>query len=257
MKLTKEYILECIEKYCDLEGLDEYTFEHQVALALRDAGCFDHGWTWDCGVTKGVLIFSDLDFVVKIPFAGRGDYVESHYENRHGDWVDSDYETERTNASTCGRRWVEGENYFEKFSGADCENGWDYCEVEATRYCHAEQANVAILFAKTEWIGDVHEYPIYIQERCHMFREESTSNQERYKSRTQADYEEVNTLRKKYDFHSINNDWMLDFLIYYGEEMFKKLADFIFNENIYDLHNGNIGYINGRPCLVDYSSYDC
>ena len=71
------------------------------------------------------------------------------------------------------------------------------------------------------------------------------------------DYEKVNTLRKKYDFHSINDDWMLDFLIYYGEEMFKKLADFIFDENIYDLHNGNIGYLNGRPCLVDYSSYDC
>lgn len=257
MKLTKEYILECIEKYCDLESLDEDTFEYKVALALRDAECFDCSWTWDCGVTKGVLIFSDLNFVVKIPFAGSGGYVESHYENRYGDWVDSRYETERTNASTCGRRWVEAEDCFEQFSGADCENGWDYCEVEATRYCHAEQANVAILFAKTEWIGDIREYPIYIQERCQMFREESTSNQEKYQSRTKADYEKVNTLREKYDFHSINDDWMLDFLIYYGEEMFKKLADFIFNENIYDLHNGNIGYLNGRPCLVDYSSYDC
>ena len=39
--LTKEYILECIEKYCDLEGLDEYTFESKVALALRNAGCID------------------------------------------------------------------------------------------------------------------------------------------------------------------------------------------------------------------------
>lgn len=256
MKLTKEYILECIEKYCDLEDLGEYNFESKVASALHYAECFNCSWTWDCGVSKGVLIFSDLDFVVKIPFAGHFDYIESHYEDRNGDWVNSSYKTERTDASTCGRRWVEGEDYFENFSGAACENHWDYCEVEAIRYRHAEQANIAVLFAKTEWIGNVHKYPIYIQERCNMFQEESTSNQERYKSRTKSDYEEVNTLRNKYDFHSIDDNWVLDFLIYYGEEMFKKLADFIFNEDIYDLHNGNIGYINGRPCLVDYSSYN-
>ena len=255
--LTKEYILDCIERYCTLEGLDEYNFEEFVAHRLRNAGCFDCDWTWDNGVTKGVLIFSGLDFVVKIPFEGSGEYYESHYENRHGDWVDSDYQTEKTDASTCGRRYIPAGDYFEKFSGADCENGWDYCEVEATRYYHAEREGVAEFFAKTEWIGDVNDHPIYIQERCHMFREESTSNQEKYESRTKADYEKVHTLRQKYDFHSINDDWLLDFLIYYGEEMFKKLADFIFNENIYDLHNGNIGYRKGRPCLVDYSSYDC
>ena len=254
--LTKEYILECIEKYCNLNELDENNFEDKVATKLRLAECFDCEWTWDTGVTKGVLIFSGLSFVIKIPFAGRSDYMESHYENRYGNWVNSDYETKRTNASTCGRRWVEGYDDFENFSGADCENGWDYCEVEATRYCHAEREGVAELFAKTEWIGDVHDYPVYAQERCYMFREESSSNQEKYKSRTKADYEKVDTLRKKYDFHSIDDDWVLDFLIYYGEEMFRKLADFIFNENIYDLHNGNIGYRAGRPCLVDYSSYD-
>ena len=253
--LNKEYILDCIDKYCDLEELDEYSFEHKVAMALRDAKCFDCEWTWDCGVTKGVLIFSGVDFVVKIPFAGQSEYMESHYENRYGDWVSSSYQTKKTNASTCGFRYVEGEDHFENFSGAECENGWDYCEVEATRYCRAEEAKVEEVFAKTEWIGDVHNYPIYIQERCCMFREETSSNQNKYDSRTRADYEKVNTLREKYDFHSIDDDWMLDFLIYYGEEMFKRLADFIFNENIYDLHNGNIGYRKGRPCLVDYSSY--
>ena len=50
--------------------------------------------------------------------------------------------------------------------------------------------------------------------------------------------------------------WMLDFFIYFGEEMMEKFAQFCFDWNIHDLHDGNIGYHGGVPCLVDYSSYD-
>jgi hypothetical protein len=68
MKLTKEYILECLDKYCTFEGLTEDNFVNLVVAPLQDAHCFND-WTWDNGVTKGVIIFKDFDFVVKIPMS--------------------------------------------------------------------------------------------------------------------------------------------------------------------------------------------
>ena len=38
--------------------------------------------------------------------------------------------------------------------------------------------------------------------------------------------------------------------------MMNKLLEFIRTVGINDLHDGNIGYIENRPVLVDYSSFD-
>ena len=250
MKMTKEYILECLDKYSCFEGLHECNFVHEVVDPLEEAGCFDN-WTWDNGVTKGVLIFKDLDFVIKIPFEGYCSETESHYENSNGSWIGS-----------WSSRWnsrlhkVEYEEIFEDFTGADTENGWNYCEVEANLIDAAREEGLHKCFAATELLGFAKDHPIYIQEKCFMFCDARTStNKEKYKNRTKADYDSLERVRERADFWGIDNDWVLDFLIYWGEEMLKRLGQFLFDHNVEDLHNGNIGYRNGVPCLVDYSSY--
>ena len=250
MKMTKEYILECLDKYSCFEGLHECNFVHEVVDPLEEAGCFDN-WTWDNGVTKGVLIFKELDFVVKIPFEGYCSETESHYENSNGSWIGS-----------WSSRWnsrlhkVEYEEIFEDFTGADTEDGWNYCEVEADLIDAAREEGLNRCFAATELLGFAKDHPIYIQEKCFMFCDARTStNKEKYKNRTKADYDSLKEARERTDFWGIDNDWVLDFLIYWGEEMLKRLGQFLFVHDIEDLHNGNIGYRNGVPCLVDYSSY--
>ena len=250
MKLTKEYILECLDKFSCFEGLHEYNFYREVVEPLEEAGCFEN-WTWDNGATKGVLIFKELDFVVKIPFEGHCGEVESHYENSNGSWICS-----------CSSRWnsklhkVEYEEIFDNFTGADTENGWNYCEVEADLINAAREEGLNKCFAATELLGFAKDHPIYIQEKCFMFCDARTStNKEKYKNRTKADYDSLKEVRERVDFWGIDNDWVLDFLIYWGEEMLKRLGQFLFDHNVEDLHNGNIGYRNGVPCLVDYSSY--
>ena len=244
MKLTKEYILECLDKYSCFECLHEYNFFRE------EAGCCDN-WTWDNGVTKGVLIFKELDFVVKIPFEGYCNETESHYENSNGSWIGS-----------WSSRWnsrlhkVEYEEIFEDFTGAATENGWNYCEVEVDLIDAAREEGLNKCFAATELLGYAKDHPIYIQEKCFMFSDACTStNKEKYKNRTKADYDSLKEVRERADFWGIDNDWVLDFLIYWGEEMLKRLGQFLFVHDIEDLHNGNIGYRNGVPCLVDYSSY--
>ena len=124
--LTKEYILEKINKYCTLnEDLCEGTFYEQVVSPLVDAQCFDD-WTWDSGVSKGVLIFGELDYVIKIPF-----YCE-WFEGEGGYYDDED-------------NWVEDEPGCPSgypFQGTEVEgychqNEWDYCETEELRYLAA------------------------------------------------------------------------------------------------------------------------
>ena len=254
--LTKEYILECLDKYCDFGSLCENTFYEQIVKPLEDNQCFSN-WTYDSGVSKGVLIFQELDFVVKIPFMGNDDGgYESHFEDENGEWRYS-YETNASKYIKDGKwEWKGGEYYFSDFCGAgDFE--WNYCALEAKYYKDAVAAGVERCFAKTEFLGEANDHPIYIQERCSMFGAEyHSSKREMYAKRTKKDYEQVTELRHQMDFSQIDDDWMLDFLIFWGESVLKKFISFIQTQSIWDLHNGNIGYRHGVPCLVDYSSYE-
>ena len=260
--LNKKYILECLDEYCTFEGLCEDTFYDLVVSPLQDAECFKN-WTYDSGVSKGVLIFDEVNFVIKIPFEGQGEYYESYCKDRNGHWQDK-YATNADEKIENGE-WVkkEGEEVFRAFGGAiieDDEDGiyWDYCRLESYYYEKAVAAGVEKCFAKTEFIGEVHGHPIYCQEKCSMFGSEfhSTEKQKEYEKRTEEDYRSMKQICDENNFHRIDRDWTLDFLIYWGEQMFAKFAEFVKSYDIWDLHNGNIGYKNGAPCLVDYSSYE-
>ena len=248
--MTKDYILECLDHYCCFDGLTENTFLDLIIHPLQENMCFNN-WTYDNGVTKGVLIFKELDFVVKIPFQGYNSYTESHYESANGGWHWSDYEK----FDECFK--VESVEEFFEFEGSPAEgSNWNYCAAEAEITQKAREEGVGKCIAATEFLGYAGDHPIYIQEKCFMFSDASTStNKERYKHRTKKDYDSLKEIRERTDFWGIDDNWVLDLLIYWGEEMLKKLGDFIFNQNIEDLHSGNIGYRNGVPCLVDYSSY--
>ena len=81
---------------CTFDGiLTENDFEDKVLSNLPD----DLKYHYEYGATKLVIILSDCDFVIKIPFSG------SYYEEEY----------------------VE----FENASFEDCE--WDYCKTEVNR----------------------------------------------------------------------------------------------------------------------------
>ena len=254
MVLTKQYILECLDNYCDFSELTEETFENKIIRPLHEHKCFEK-WGWDNGVTKGVLIFTELDFVVKIPFEGTFCFTESHYEDKNGRWRYSD---EGIPTEEIGN-WtkIEANDEFIQFGGANANNSdWNYCALEEELTQQAKLKGLELCFAATNFLGYAKDHPIYIQEKCCMFSEaSSTTNKEKYKNRTKEDYDSLKRVREKIDFWEVNDNWLLDFLIYWGEEILKQLCDFIYNHDIEDLHNGNIGYRNGVPCLVDYSSY--
>ena len=178
------------------------------------------------GATKGVLIFPDLNFVIKIPFK---------YGDEHNSYDECD------------------DNYYsDMYCGADCPNGWDYCEVETIKYENAEEYDVQDCFAKTELLGTIKDYPIYKQELATIYTNADSSTS----SHTKEDEEKVEKYCDQHRYDCFNTDWLSDAYVYFGEEKFYNLMAYIQDYNIEDLHSHNIGYIGMRPVLVDYSSFN-
>lgn len=256
--LTKQYILECLDKYCSFDGLNQEEFYIMVVEPLKEAHCFNN-WTYDSGISKGVLIFGDFDFVVKIPFEGYypEDSEDDHWENENGSWHWS-YETGATEKIDKGEwHFVEANMSMYNFEGASGQNsGWDYCEAEAEYFEMAVKENVDFAFAKTEFFGKANNHPIYFQQKCSMFDAERSSRQKEYESRTEKDYNSISKYKNSFDCCRIDEDWLLDFFFFWGGDALESFMRFIEEYSICDLHNGNIGYLHGAPVLVDYSGYE-
>lgn len=127
MEIDRKEIDEIIValEYCDFENLYDEAFYQQIVCPFKQK--YKKTFKYDSGATKGVLIFEQFNFVIKIPF---------------------NFNCE-----------------MEPFYGADDSGpGWNYCEVEEIKSEKAELYGIGECFAKTIYVGSVGEYPIYAQE---------------------------------------------------------------------------------------------
>ena len=207
-------------KNCIFEDLCEDAYDNQILANLPE----NLDYTYESGATKVVLIIENLDYVIKIPFHGRIEYAYSEDE----------------------------EDVFEEFSGATAgdSNCWDYCKEEVFYYQKAKEKNVEKFFLETSILGYSNDdYPIYIQPKARIFNY--------YKSKSLSAEEQIitNRLRSKCEtWFSVR--WIRDAINWYGEAEVEKLLKFISNQEINDLHSGNLGYLNDRPVIVDYAGYN-
>lgn len=225
MEARKEDLDEILEalSYGTFDENDEADFYPIVVQPFSEK--YKKPFDYATGATKGVLIFEQLGFVIKIPFCRNTE--DCYYNSAYGEY------------ECC------------YFTGADTDNGWDYCEAEADKYERAEAEGLAQCFAKTKKIGDIDGYPIYMQELADIYKSIDYQS-----SHTEEDSRQVSSICNSNNFYMFNLEWLSDAFHYYGEKMFHKLLEFIRTVGINDLHDGNIGYIGNRPVLVDYSSFD-
>lgn len=225
MEARKEDLDEILEalSYGTFDENDEADFYSIVVQPFSEK--YKKPFDYATGATKGVLIFEQLGFVIKIPFCRNSE--DCYYNSAYGEY------------ECC------------YFTGADTDNGWDYCEAEANKYERAEEEGLAQCFAKTKKIGDIDGYPIYMQELADIYKSIDYQS-----SHTEEDSRQVSSICNSNNFYMFNIEWLSDSFHYYGEKVFHKLLEFIRTVGINDLHDGNIGYIGNRPVLVDYSSFD-
>lgn len=262
MVKTPEDVFEIMKKECSFcdSIFTAQDKDECVLIPLEDcADLAGASWIWDDGVSKLVLIFRDLGFVIKIPYTGTSDREDceepcdncSVWNECGGDRWD------------CARRrhWGYEDHYYD-FTGAGGEEGeknwkniqnkWDYCEAEVWLYNKAVQEGVDICFAETRLLGYIAGHPIYTQTCANIFGNLSTTRKPYSKEAIASTKEACSRI----DGWCFNVVWLTDFILYFDDDMFQKFMEFIKKYGILDLHNGNVGYIDDVPVLVDYSGYD-
>lgn len=108
---------------CYLENLSSDIFYENVVSIFKEK--YKKSFEYDTGATKGVLMFRDLGFVIKIPFTGDGEY---------------------------------------DFYGSGYGDGWDYCQTEEKRFEFAKIEGVEQCFLETKFLTYINNYPIYVQD---------------------------------------------------------------------------------------------
>ena len=185
---------------------------------------------WFNGATKAVLQPKGKDFVLKIPF--EGEWQEDWCYNEEND----DYDLI--------------EEYFCEFQGSGgVSNDWDYCQREVELYNLAAEAGLGEIFVETFFVDYVNGHPVYAQQRVDKVGGwNGKSDEERSSTRDK--------LSKAGQHAPMDLDWVATFLEFYDEELLFRLFKFLDEEWIDDdLHNGNIGYLNGRPVIFDYAGF--
>lgn len=188
------------------------------------------------GATKVALIplDSDTNYIYKIPILGMYDAYFINEES--GERIEEEYES---------------------FSRFDPERHNDFCAIEVDRSEDICKYGYGDLIAKEYYYGRVCDIPIYIQEKAIIYLDI-------YDGDTLRTQEEVTSVKNvtssffNFDeyFSLIPDRWIADLINIIGVEKTIEFFDFLIDVDYNnDLHLGNIGYIKGKPVLVDYSGF--
>lgn len=140
--------------------------------------------------------------------------------------------------------WVIKVGYTERVSK-------DYATYEYNVYCFAQEAGLTEYFPETIYLGEFRGRAFYVQQKADCDEEQVSSD---WYDRLRNQYDEDG---EDYDCETlweVIDDMDADSKAYlcFGN---KELCDFLIDNGVGDLHEGNFGYINGCMVIVDFSGY--
>lgn len=253
--VSKQQYLEMIEErnpICELYGDCDNSYS-QLNIDY-DIGPIE------TGATKEVIILTNEDYVLKIPYAGNIEYIDDCTPPEGG----------CENLECCECEFKENKENIIIFDSANSldfseynifldNDDWNYCEVELQVYEISKILDIDKCFAAIEYIGDTkYGLPVYTQEKAEKigFYDVNEDELDKNIKKTIEDLSSRGQTANQF-FQKANGLIVLsEFLKYHGLEKFLKLMDFIKNIGLNDLHMGNFGIMSdGRPVLIDYSGY--
>lgn len=131
------------------------------------------------------------------------------------------------------------------------ESGWNYCQIELENYVSAKQDNLETYFAEIFYLGEYEGAQCYASKKADCDDIEGRVSDEIRESYPDMSDEEFSSY--------IDNSWTEEVVAeamenYVGDD-WDKLCDFLHENDINDLHYGNVGYINGSLVYIDFSGY--
>lgn len=220
--MTNEEIIQVLN-HCNFYELTYDTCQEQVINKILDLSIPIY---CDRGATKVVIFFPNTDVVVKIPFWGYLD-LDNNYQN----FLYAD----------------------------DGEDGCDYCKAEEKIYDSAVNwdERFARVLIKNTLLCHIQNHPIYTQPICEPFDKKyaNVTNVRNMKEKDKEKIEKTLKLCNEWNFCCFNIVWLKDVLQLFGKDFLYSLLDFLEEENINDLHRGNVGYYENTPVIIDYGGY--
>lgn len=208
--------------------------------------CCDPDWFVNCGATRVCLIDKAYDYVVKSNISGFKACEEEELVYRSAkDFGLEQYFTEPIFLGTYTHtiRFYDATNIE---TAMDIES--DYVDTEWFENKFADYEDE---------FGELHDIvislPLYAYPRtCHHNYNstyDSLSN-----NKKKSDYE-IFVRQHHSPLTERNLAVAIDFIREYGEDEYFRLTDFLYKENVNDLHAGNFGDLNGKFVCFDYGSY--
>lgn len=176
---------------------------------------------------------------------------------------DCEYIAERTGAHLAHGEtrwcfWFDDCDMVIKIPRFDGGRDFDYCQRELHNYEKARIYRVERILLPIEYIGEYGAVRVYLQPRFTYSHDDMSDGKH-------------NTLRKKLNnipnrskvlARSLNNlyswvdrEWYARVLQLYGKKFLASFEKFSRDARLNDLHDGNIGWRNGRPIILDYAGY--
>ena len=176
---------------------------------------------------------------------------------------DCEYIAERTGAhfshgETRWCFWFDDCDMVIKIPRFDGGRDFDYCQRELHNYEKARIYRVERILLPIEYIGEYGAVSVYLQPRFTYSHDDMSAGKH-------------NTLRKKLNnipnrskvlasslnnlYSRVDREWYARVLQLYGKKFLASFEKFSRDARLNDLHDGNIGWRNGRPIILDYAGY--
>ena len=127
----------------------------------------------------------------------------------------------------------------------ESDYGDGFCDREAFLYQKAKEYHVDKVFLPIEYFGRGWYIQPYVNLGCWpALRHDGISSKHKNKFNSFAD---------RMQDVDMNRVWLLLLYEYYGWNFFKSFFHFCKRYKVNDLHNGNVGFINKKPIVFDYS----
>ena len=139
---------------------------------------------------------------------------------------------------------------------------WDaddhkYCELEAENYASAIRYGIQQVVLPTELVAEINSIKIYRQPK-YTFSANELPRQFKTRLHKKLKGLERKDIVNKIDhscYDGIYHLWLAHALLLYGKAYMKSFEAWTQEHRINDLHTGNIGWLKGKPILLDYAGY--
>lgn len=147
-----------------------------------------------------------------------------------------------------------------KFPIFDSDCGYkNYCEIEARNYEGAKSFGVTdVLLPITCQIKNKNGFSVYTQPK-YSFSVHNAKNNWQYNKNISKSFcsldnnKQVQALYRKFFDSRLSYFWFEFVYLYYGKAFTRRLIDWTHKYKVNDLHNGNTGFLHGRPIILDYA----